>query len=193
MYIAVRNLYKCSMTEPGFIPSIQKLERVPREFRESVQRVNGAIPCYVSYKGIHELEETFRELGIAEKDYVRKYFSNNKFKFIRKEEENITDPSTMPYEKLSYCGTCRIMRPPRAFHCNDCNACVEIHDHHCPWVGTCIGYRNGRYFSYFLMAVGIHSLISCALCLFVFLLLRWQKDDIVAGETVLQPKDDNRI
>mmetsp|Transcript_19850 Transcript_19850/g.14289 ORF Transcript_19850/g.14289 Transcript_19850/m.14289 type:complete len:132 (+) Transcript_19850:599-994(+) len=62
--------------------------------------------------------------------------------------------------KVSECRTCKIIRPPRSFHCNECNACIEVHDHHCPWVGTCIGKRNHQYFLGFLISLLIHCLVG---------------------------------
>lgn len=53
--------------------------------------------------------------------------------------------------KYTVCEKCDyLIRPERAHHCKSCKKCVLKMDHHCPWVGTCVGEKNLKYFFLFI-------------------------------------------
>ncbi|CCD26992.1 palmitoyltransferase SWF1 NDAI_0J01000 [Naumovozyma dairenensis CBS 421] len=61
-----------------------------------------------------------------------------------------------PYDEIMYypnieCRTCGIVKPARSKHCEICNSCILLCDHHCLWVNNCIGEGNYLYFYSFLL------------------------------------------
>lgn len=73
----------------------------------------------------------------------------------RADKKLIVIPIKGQLQRLKFCETCMLVRPPRTSHCADCDVCVEKFDHHCPWVGNCIGKRNYSRFYAFLTATSL--------------------------------------
>ena len=70
--------------------------------------------------------------------------------------------------KKRYCLICHVYKPERCHHCSTCGACKLGMDHHCPWLCTCIGYFNRKFF----MLTLFYSLLTLALILsFNFLMI----------------------
>jgi palmitoyltransferase ZDHHC9/14/18 len=70
-------------------------------------------------------------------------------------------------QKLTYCYTCNILRPPRTSHCAECDNCIERFDHHCIWIGNCVGKRNYKYFFLFLMHLNLLGVYAIAICWYI--------------------------
>lgn len=71
---------------------------------------------------------------------------------------------------MKFCETCLIFRPQKAAHCNLCNNCVSEFDHHCIWLGTCIGKNNYPFF--FAFVVSLNCLIIMVITTCVFQLIK---------------------
>jgi len=63
------------------------------------------------------------------------------------------------FPKYEYCTICKLVIPPKTNHCNVCNKCTLNLDHHCPWVGNCIGFYNQKLFVLFCA----YTSLSCIL------------------------------
>ena len=76
--------------------------------------------------------------------------------------------------KLKIWETWNIVRPPRSFHCRRWNAWIEVHDHHWPWTGTCIGRRTHKKFVIFVISTTLLALIGLIIIIKPMILL-WNR------------------
>lgn len=75
---------------------------------------------------------------------------------------DLSERGGIGFEPSSFCSACLVRRPIRSKHCSVCDRCVARFDHHCPWVGNCIGLNNHTYFMGFLWCL----LIMCGWMLY---------------------------
>eukprot|EP00927_Polykrikos_kofoidii_P054654 TRINITY_DN49041_c0_g1_i1.p1 TRINITY_DN49041_c0_g1~~TRINITY_DN49041_c0_g1_i1.p1 ORF type:complete len:342 (-),score=33.26 TRINITY_DN49041_c0_g1_i1:227-1252(-) len=66
-----------------------------------------------------------------------------------------------------FCNTCLIYRPPRSKHCIQCDNCVLRFDHHCMWLGNCVGLHNYHWFVMLLYSATIYLISILHVVLYV--------------------------
>lgn len=62
--------------------------------------------------------------------------------------------------KFRYCEECDNLQPPRSGHCHMCQQCVLKMDHHCVYMGNCIGFNNHKHFILMLFYLMIGSILE---------------------------------
>lgn len=78
-------------------------------------------------------------------------------------EEEESDEVVL-FIEYKYCTLCHIEQPLRCKHCKQCDQCVATHDHHCPWIGNCVGERNRLWFLIFLILQFSQLMIGMSIC-----------------------------
>ena len=79
--------------------------------------------------------------------------TNNKYKDVL---DIIEQGELLEY----YCPKCLIKMDFRTKHCVICEKCIDDFDHHCFWVGNCIGKKNFSLFFDFLVYVIFNTLFN---------------------------------
>ncbi|CAL6103420.1 DHHC_palmitoyltransferase [Hexamita inflata] len=186
--ITVSFYIKTSLTDPGVIPKRIKTPVSSELIDSNIQpaqtmmfssKTLAKMPS-ASLKVINEMNcEDDIEMGMNIS--IPQFVTNN---------IKATNKISVHFVQNTHCSTCNVEKPPGVAHCPLCKHCVLSHDHHCPWVGTCIGIRNYKYFIlcvvftllYFATLLGYYSwtvyiqsktpslwLIVTAVCVFVSL------------------------
>jgi len=137
-------MLRTTFTEPGVLP------------RGNLESAEEAMNAGV---GLDE-EAGYRSAPLVELGDSKDTGTDRILEISTKKEQDAPDISLYRYR---YCTTCKIMRPPKASHCSDCNNCVQGFDHHCFFVGNCIGRRNHKYFLLFLFFATLFCLYTTIL------------------------------
>ena len=69
----------------------------------------------------------------------------------------------------NYCPRCNIYinNGKNIKHCYICNYCIEGFDHHCIWMGKCLGKNNKNIFLLLLILIELNFLINTIICIIV--------------------------
>jgi len=70
-----------------------------------------------------------------------------------------------------YCQKCKIKynKDKKVYHCKFCNVCIEGYDHHCIWIGKCVGKKNIFYFKLFLTNVSLIYIFFIFIVIYAFI------------------------
>ena len=91
---------------------------------------------------------------------------SNPGKIINYEYRDILDIVEKGKEVEEFCPLCLVQSKYRSKHCLICQVCVDEFDHHCFWVGNCIGKNNYTLFFVFLIYILINTLFNIGVNIF---------------------------
>ncbi len=94
---------------------------------------------------IFHLFTMFINQGIPNKNY----FISDEVIYALSHDKNLKQNFNI--EKFQICRTCKLLieKKRNVIHCCFCETCCEGYDHHCSWLGKCIGKNN--YISFKIM------------------------------------------
>jgi hypothetical protein len=90
---------------------------------------------------------SYSSSGVSEAD---KYFHVNDNK--ETQNKSIVNISSTNYTDCEYCKKKKFVR---SSHCRTCQECVLRRDHHCIWIGNCVGIGNNQYFINFCLWITV--------------------------------------
>ncbi|EAR95352.3 DHHC zinc finger protein (macronuclear) [Tetrahymena thermophila SB210] len=164
---------RCITTEPGVIPK-GNIEQDPfkdlekeQQSQESSLDSTKADQKYQPENPEEHHKDNLKEINIVEPQQNKKEEPKKadiKYKIDYDHQggafiEQIKHEQPIQFYTQRYCATCKIIRPPKASHCPRCDYCVKGYDHHCYFIGNCVGARNYKYFVYFLTSMTLVGLI----------------------------------
>lgn len=128
------SLYRCVTTDPGFIDSS-----------------SATVSSTSSSSSVSEAAVASTVVNVVDAEVRR----------ILLYSENTSNSQRSRRSALlrRFCTTCLVRKPLRSKHCRACNRCVSRFDHHCPWVGNCVGQNNHQWFVAYLLFTSISLIL----------------------------------
>ena len=75
-------------------------------------------------------------------------------------------------DKDTFCSRCRkYISSKGTVHCNFCDTCIEGYDHHCVWIGKCVGRKNKCIFMYIFFTMILEYGLLIIVLIFHYLLV----------------------
>lgn len=98
---------------------------------------------------------------------------------INNEYSNLLDIVEKGEEVEYFCPFCLVKKNYKTIHCLICQKCIDEFDHHCFWVGNCIGKDNYTLFFIFLIFIIFNTLfnfsITCYYIVYEMIAIRGEK------------------
>ena len=85
---------------------------------------------------------------------------SNPGKLVNHQYIDILDVVEKGQEVEDFCPICLVKTKFRSKHCLICQMCVDEFDHHCFWVGNCVGKKNYSLFFVFLIYILLNTLFN---------------------------------
>jgi hypothetical protein len=112
----------------------------------------------LSDPGIIPRKELFELFGKVPVQFTSRFVEQ----YAKQGEHPTTEQLNKLREAFKYCYVCKIYHSPRTSHCPYCDNCIEVFDHHCSFVGNCVGRRNYKFFVLFLACLVLYGLSMIA-------------------------------
>ena len=85
---------------------------------------------------------------------------SNPGKMVNETYKDLLDIVEKGEEVENFCPYCLVKNKYSSLHCLICQKCIDEFDHHCFWVGNCIGKKNYTLFFIFLLYILLNTLFN---------------------------------
>ena len=113
-----------------------------------------------------------KDPGIIPATFISPYAEariDKRYLNIKRKNQRLQYPIVLNEQmsRIKFCETCMIFRPKQSAHCNLCDNCVLGFDHHCVWLGTCVGRRNYKEFLAFVTSINVVVVFVIYVCVWL--------------------------